>query len=99
MLQRIANLLGLAQPKADPRDSLPCLYSIAEDNVRVDVLEYLLPCGHCAYAIRGEYFVEEFNRWEEIADLRDFNVTTAAKLFGRAAEFVSALNKGLVSSS
>jgi hypothetical protein len=97
MLQRIAKLLGLARSRANTEASLPCVYSVAEANVRVDVLEVVLPCGHNAYTVFGEFYVEEFQKWVKVIDLRDYNVQTAIKLLQKAATFTASLEHGLVS--
>src|SRR5437016_356747 len=93
MLQWIANLIGLAGSRTKKESGLPCVYSVAEDGVRVDVLERLLPCGHCAYSVQAEFFVEELAEWIPIADLRDYNVQTAIKLLDRGAKFVASLEE------
>jgi hypothetical protein len=95
-MQWIANLIRRLRKPATTEESLPCVHSLAEGNVRIDVLEYQLPCGHCAYIIRGEYFVEETDTWVKIADLRDFNAEATVWLLQRAARFVAALEHGLV---
>jgi hypothetical protein len=96
MKQWIAKLLGLARSRAKKEKDLPCVYSVAEENVRVDVLEHVLPCGHNAYSIYGEFFVENLQKWVTIVDLRDYNVETAIKLLQKAAKFTAALEHGLV---
>lgn len=97
MKQWIATLLGLARSRANTETNLPCVYSIAEENVRVDVLEHVLPCGHNAYSIFGEFYAEEIQKWVKIIDLRDYNVETAIKLLQKAAKFTASLEHGLVS--
>lgn len=97
MKQWIANLLGLARRRAKKETNLPCVYSVAEENVRVDVLEHTLPCGHNAYSIYGEFYVEDFEKWVMIVDLRDYNAETTIKLLQKAAKFTAALEHGLVS--
>ncbi len=96
MKQWIATLLGLARSRAKKETNLPCVYSVAEENVRVDVLEHVLKCGHTAYSIYGEFYVEDFQKWVKIVDLRDYNVETAIKLLQKAAKFTAALEHGLV---
>jgi hypothetical protein len=96
MKQWIARLLGLARRRANKEKSLPCVYSVAEENVRVDVLEHVLPCGHNAYSVYGECYVKDFQKWVKIVDLRDYNVETAIKLLQKAAKFTASLEHGLV---
>jgi hypothetical protein len=96
MLQWIANLIGRARRQANTEDSLPCVQAYADGNVRVEVVEYLLPCGHNAYGIKGRYFVEEYDEWVPIAELRDFNADTAVSLLQKAADFVALMEHGLV---
>ncbi len=95
-MQRIANLIRRLRRPAPKEESLPCVYSVAEDSVRVDVLEVLLKCGHCGYIIRTEFFVEEYGEWLKTADLRDYNLGTTLKLLTRAHGFVSQMEHGLV---
>jgi hypothetical protein len=97
MLQGLANLIRRLRKPASTEECLPCVFSVAEDSVRVDVLEKLLPCGHCAYVIRGEFYVEKFGKWLMTADLRDFNLETTLKLLTKAQGFVSQMEHGLVS--
>ncbi len=97
MKQWIAKLLGLARRRANKEKDLPCVYSVADENVRVDVLEHVLPCGHNAYSIYGEMYVEDFKKWVMVVDLRDYNLETAIKLLQKAAKFTASLERGLVS--
>ena len=92
----IANLIRQLRRPASTEENLPCVYSAADDNIRVDVLEHLLPCGHCAYSIRGECYIEELRDWIKIVDLRDYNAETAIKLTSRAARFVVSMEQSLV---
>lgn len=96
MKQWIAKLLRLARSRAKKEKNLPCVYSVAEENIRVDVLEHVLPCGHNAYSIYGEFYVEDFKKWIMIVDLRDYNAQTAIKLLQNAAKFTASLEHGLV---
>ena len=96
MLQWIANFIGRARRQANTEENLPCVQSYTESNVRVEVVEYTLPCGHKAYRIEGQYFVEETHKWVPIADLRDFNANTAVGLLQKAADFVASMEQGLV---
>jgi hypothetical protein len=96
MKQWIAKLQGLVRRRARKETILPCVYSVAEENVRVDVLEHVLPCGHNAYSIYGEYYVEEFGKWVNIIDLRDFNAERAFWLLRKAMVFLAALDHGLI---
>src|ERR1700730_7366624 len=89
MKQWIAKLLGLTRSQPKKEKDLPCVYSVAEENVRVDVLEHVLPCGHNAYSIYGEFYVEKLQKWFTIVDLRDYNVETAIKLLQKAAKFTA----------
>ena len=96
MLQWIANLFRRLRRPANKEESLPCVYSTAEDNSRVDVLEVLLPCGHCGYVIRAEFFVEEYGEWLKTVELRYFNLATTLKLLTKAQGFISQMEHGLV---
>ena len=96
MLQWIANLFRRLR-KPVVKEMPPCVYSVAEDGIRMDVLEYLLPCGHCAYSIRGEYYVEDLRDWVTVVDLRDYNAQKALKLIAQAAKFIASMEHGLVS--
>ena len=96
MLQWIANLSRRLRKPAT-KEMPPCVYSVAEDGIRMDVLEYLLPCGHCAYSIRGEYYVEDLRDWVTVVDLRDYNAQKALKLTAQAAKFIASMEHGLVS--
>jgi hypothetical protein len=91
-MQWIASLLGLTQTERSRETHLPCVLLLAEDGVRIEVLEQTLPCGHTAYLIKGEYYVNERGEWLPIAYLREFNAETATKLLAQASKFVASLN-------
>jgi hypothetical protein len=82
--------------KPAPKEKFSCVYSLAERNVRLDVLEYLLPCGHRAYSVHGEFYVEEMQQWITVIDLRDYNMNAASEMLCKAVEAVSAFEHGLV---
>lgn len=61
----------------------------AQDGVRVEVLYYLLECGHAGYGVRAEYYIAERGEWITIAELRDFNLQQFATLIQLAAKYVA----------
>jgi len=95
MLQWIANLLR----RTGIRDANDCGVRavlthpkvIASDNVRVEVLEFELSCGHVGYGIEVSYFVEDQNEWMSIASLRDYNIHHVLGLLVDAAKYVDSL--------
>ncbi len=93
----IANLIRRFRKPATTKETPPCVYSVAEAGIRVDVLEHLLPCGHTAYSILGEFYVEELRDWVTVVNLRDYNAQTALKLITRSVKFVAAMERSPVS--
>jgi hypothetical protein len=91
-MQWIAKLLGRATTEHTTEPQLTCVWRLAEDDVCVRVFELPLPCGCTGLLIQAEYYIAELDEWVCIADLRDFNVATGAKLLQRASEFVASLD-------
>lgn len=56
---------------------------VTKDNVRMNLLQYSLPCGHDGYRIDLEFFIEGTG-WIEIASLRDFNLDAAIDVLNEA---------------
>ncbi len=83
-MQRILELFGV--PGKTPE--LPCLVRIVKDNVRMNVLEYPLPCGHEGYRVDLAFYAEELDRWVEIAALRDFNLEPSIHLLQQAQKCI-----------
>ena len=72
---------------------LPCLVRVHDGDVRMDLLEYPLPCGHSGYRIDLEYHAAKLDRWVEIASLRDFNLDEALALLTEAKRCIDNLRK------
>lgn len=94
----IANLISRFRKPESMTLNLPCVYSVVDNFVRVDVLENVLPCGHSAYLIHADYYFEEPREWLQTAALRDFNLESTIKLLNKAQSFVSQMQHGLVTS-
>lgn len=71
---------------------LPCIVRVVKDRVQVSLMEYPLPCGHSGYRIDLEYYVEELDRWVEIASLRDFNLDASIALLTEARQCIENLD-------
>lgn len=85
-MQWIANLLDRALGSAEL--GLPCIMRLTQDNVRMELLEYQLPCGHIGYIVNLEFCLDGADNWIPIASLRDFTLNAAIELLGRAQQCV-----------
>lgn len=87
-MQWLANTIG----KLFTDDAGPvCVMHVRQDDVRLDVWEYLLPCGHPGFRVELEYRLEEPDTWIPIASLRDFNIDAAMALLQEAKRCIGNL--------
>ncbi len=61
----------------------PCIMRLTQDDVRMELYEHLLPCGHYGYSVDLAFHVGD-DRWVPIASLRDFNLGASIELLQQA---------------
>lgn len=88
-MQWIANTIG----KLFTKDEDPvCVMRLTQDDVRLNVQEYLLPCGHPGFTVELEYHLEP-DKWIQIASLRDFNIDATMQLLQDAKRCIGNLSE------
>lgn len=88
-MQWIANTIG----KLFTKDEGPvCVMRLTQDDVRLNVSEYLLPCGHPGFMVELEYHLEP-DTWIPVASLRDFNLDASMQLLQDAKRCIGNLSE------
>jgi hypothetical protein len=70
-----------------------CLVAQSRDDVRMELFEYALPCGHTGYGVTLAYHVPEQDEWLPIALLRDFNLDASIALLVQAKQCIENLRQ------
>lgn len=65
---------------------LPCVMRLEQDDVRMELLEVRLPCGHVGYVVELEF--HSGDEWIPIAVLRDFNLDASIDLLKQSQKCV-----------
>jgi hypothetical protein len=70
----------------------PCIMRLTQNDVRMELYEYQLPCGHDGYLVSVEYRLGD-DHWIPIASLRDFNLSAAIELLQQAQLCIARLQQ------
>jgi hypothetical protein len=86
-MERILELLNRGMRGRQPE--LPCVLRLDQDGVRLEVVEYQLPCGHVGYGVNLLFHAGPADEWVEIAALRDFNLEASIDLLTQAQRCIA----------
>lgn len=83
----IGGLLGRKQ--SNPIDELALAAVFSDRNIRVDLKERQLPCGHIAYWIVAYWYSEDSREWIELACVHESDLEPLVCLLKEAQTYVS----------
>jgi hypothetical protein len=88
MTQWIANLFSDVKPKRDA----PSLMNVFFDrDLRLDVKEFCLPCGHISYLVELHWYSEKKRDWLDMALVHESDLESTINLLQQASTFLKAL--------
>jgi hypothetical protein len=87
MTHWIGGLLRRKRPS--PINDLTLAAVFSDKNVRVDVKERPLECGHLAYWVVAYWYSEESHDWIELAFIHESDLERVVRLLQEAQTYVS----------
>lgn len=81
----------LSRKHSKPVSDLTLAAAFSDKDLRVDLKELPLPCGHLAYAAVISWYSEEMRDWIEIGFVHESDLERVVRLLQEAQEYLSGI--------